>query len=134
MSYKIKKSVKYIDVNNNDEIINRRIKITNPNYYIERKEEIFKMIDEMKSEMYDNLKAHIGERVVAELNIMDIPTTQSGILNSVDVDDEKEDSLTIGKQVYPFNSDKCSVLTVTSLDTKERIYDITGLERTGRGR
>ena len=55
MSYKIKKSVKYIDVDTNNEIVNRRTKITNPNYYVERKEEIFKMIDEMKNEMYDNL-------------------------------------------------------------------------------
>lgn len=135
MSYKIKKCVKYIDVDTNKKIVNRRTKITNPNYYVERKEEIFKMIDEMKNEMYDNLKAHIGEKVVAELNLMEIPTIQSGILNAVDVDDEaKEDTLTIGKQVYPFNSDKCSVITVTSLDTKERLYDISGLERTGRGR
>ncbi len=138
MSYKVKKNVKYIDVvkkGDKQEIVTRQAKIINPNYYVQRKEEIFKMIDEMQREMYDNLKAHIGERVVAELNLLEIPTTQSGILNAVAVDDkDQEDTLTIGKQVYPFNSDSCTVLTVTSLDTKERIYDISGLERTNRGR
>ena len=134
MSYKIKKYIKYVDIDSDNNIVSRRIKLTNPNYYVERKEEIFKMINEMQREMYDNLKVHIGDWVVAELDLMNIPTTQKGILKAVDVDDVKEDSITIGKQVYPFNSDHCTVLTVTSLETKEKIYDISGLERTSRGR
>lgn len=132
---KVKKRINYIDVVNNgdkQEIVYRSAKLTNPYYYEERKEEILRMIDEMKNEMINNLRGHINEEVVAELILKgNIPASQIG--NLVDVAEDNS-SLTIGKQVFPFNSEDCTVLMVSSLDTKEKLYDVAGLERTGKGR
>ena len=97
---KVKKRINYIDVVNNgdkQEIVYRSAKLTNTYYYEERKEEILRMIDEMKNEMINNLRGHINEEVVDPDDVEMLQDLILTAVNDVLAQIEEKTNATMGK-------------------------------------
>lgn len=125
MSKPSKKYVKYLDLDEKNEPVSRRIKVSNP--------EIFTQMEVEVLEMFEKLTENIGQEVIVDgILYNSIPLNYTSVLNSVN----GFKSITVGENTLPLNSEICTITQITALKTKEVLYynPIQSLEKSGRGR
>lgn len=125
MSKSSKKYVNYLDLDERNEPVSRRIKVSNPEIFTEVEVEVLKM--------FERLSENIGQEVVVDAILYNnIPLNYTSVLNAVN----GFKSITVGENTLPLNSDVCTIIQITALKTKEVLYynPIQSLEKSGRGR
>ena len=125
MSKSSKKYVKYLDLDEKNEPVSRRIKVSNPEIFTQMEVEVLKM--------FEKLTENIGQEVVVDgVLYNNIPLNYTSTLNAVN----GFKSITVGENTLPLNSEICIITQVTALKTKEVLYynPIQSLEKSGRGR
>ena len=125
MNKSSKKYVKYLDLDENNEPVSRRIKVSNPEIFTQMEVEVLKM--------FEKLTENIGQEVVVDgVLYNNIPLNYTSTLNAVN----GFKSITVGENTLPLNSDICTITQITAFETKEVLYynPLNNLDRAGRGR